>query len=260
MGYETIKYERRGKIGIITINRTEKLNALNGKVIEELVGTFRAVKSDEGIRAVILTGAGEKAFVAGADIPEIENIGLREGLEFCRRGQEMNRFLEELGKPSIAAVNGLALGAGLELALSCTFRILSETSKVGLPEVGLGVIPGYGGTQRLARLIGKTQALWLILTGQMISADEALRMGIANMVVRGDKVMEAALDLANKIVDKAPLAVKMAMTAVNRGSEIDLESATVLEAVLANVLLGTKDKDEGIRAFIEKRKPVFSGE
>ena len=171
----------------------------------------------------------------------------------------MNRQIEELGKPSIAAVNGLALGGGCELALSCTFRILSENARLGLPELGLGVIPGYGGTQRLSRIIGKSRALWTMLTGDMISAQEALQMGLANRVVKPEELIDAATEVARKISQKAPLAVKMAMTAVNRGTETDLETGLFLEAALANVLIGSKDKEEGIKSFLEKRKPNFSG-
>ncbi|MDO8785063.1 MAG: enoyl-CoA hydratase/isomerase family protein, partial [Syntrophales bacterium] len=174
MKYENIVYEVKERIGFITINRPEKLNALNGQVIDELLNVLGEVRSDDEVKAIILTGSGQKAFVAGADIDEIKEIEVKNGLDFCRRGQEMNRQIEELGKPSIAAVNGLALGGGCELALSCTFRILSENARLGLPELGLGVIPGYGGTQRLSRIIGKSRALWAMLTGDMISAQEAL--------------------------------------------------------------------------------------
>src|SRR3989304_9743664 len=173
-----IAYEVKERIGFITINRPEKLNALNGQVIDELLNVLGEVKSDDEVKAIILTGSGQKAFVAGADIDEIKEILVKNGLEFCRKGQEMNRHIEDLGKPSIAAVNGLALGGGCELALSCTFRILSENARLGLPELGLGVIPGYGGTQRLSRIIGKSRALWAMLTGDMISAQEALQMGL----------------------------------------------------------------------------------
>jgi enoyl-CoA hydratase len=259
MGYSTILYESREGIGFLTINRPKVLNALNDQTIDEIRNVLSDVKNDDQVRTIILTGSGEKAFVAGADITEIANITLKEGFDFCRKGHQMNRELEELGKPSIAAVNGLALGGGFELALSCTFRILSENAKLGLPEPGLGVIPGYGGTQRLARMIGKSRALWAMLVGDLISAQEALQMGLANMVVKQEDLMDASIKVAKKIIEKAPLAAKMAMIAVYHGTETDLETGLVFEAALANVLLGTQDKEEGIRAFMEKRKPNFSG-
>jgi enoyl-CoA hydratase len=197
--------------------------------------------------------------VAGADISEFEGIGLKQGFDFCRNGQNMNRDVEELGKPSIAAVNGLALGGGCELALACTFRILTEDANLGLPELGLGVIPGYGGTQRLARAIGKSRALWTMLTGDMIGAQEALQMGLANRVVKKEEVMDASVKVAKKIIQKAPSAVKMAMTAVYQGTETDLKTGLVLEAAFGNLLLTGKDKEEGVKAFMEKRKPNFTG-
>ncbi len=259
MEYDGIIYEKRENVGFLTINRPTKLNALNAHTIDEIKDALQKFKEDDDVRAVILTGAGEKAFVAGADIDEIEPIGLKEGFDFARNGQGMNSCLEELGKPSIAAVNGLALGGGCELALACTFRILSENAKLGLPEVGLGVIPGYGGTQRLARNIGKSRALWTMLVGDMIGAQDALQMGLANMVVPQKELMDVSMGVVKKIIRKAPLAVKMAMMAVHRGAEIDLESGLFLEAAFANILVGSQDKQEGIKAFQEKRKPHFSG-
>jgi len=259
MGYNNILYEVKENVGLLTLNRPKALNALNDQTLDEIKDVLTKVKTEDGVRAIILTGSGEKAFVAGADIHEIEKIKLKEGFDFSRKGHQMNRDLEELGKPSIAAVNGLALGGGLELALSCTFRILSENAKLGLPELGLGVIPGYGGTQRLARIVGKSRALWTMLTGDLISAQEALQMGLANRVVRQEELMDASMKVAQKIIQKAPLAVKMAMTAVCHGIETDLETGLVFEAALANILLGTQDKEEGIRAFMEKRKPNFTG-
>jgi enoyl-CoA hydratase len=259
MGYDGIIYEKRENVGFLTISRQTKLNALNAKTIDEIKDALQKFKEDEEVRAVILTGAGKKAFAAGADIDEISNIGLKEGFEFSRNGQGMNSLLDELGKPSIAAVNGLALGGGCELALACTFRILSENAKLGLPEAGLGVIPGYGGTQRLTRIIGKSRALWTILTGEMINAQDALQMGLANMVVPQKELMDASIGVAKKIIQKAPLAIKLAMIAVNYGAEIDLDSGLLLEATVANTLLGTQDKEEGIKAFLDRRKPDFSG-
>ena len=259
MGYENVIYDVQEGIGFLTINRPEKLNALNGRTVDEILHVLGIVKKDDGVKALIVTGAGQKAFVAGADINEIQGLGLKTGLDFSRKGQDMNRQLDELGKPSIAAVNGLALGGGCELALACTFRILSENAKLGLPELALGSIPGYGGTQRMSRIIGKSRTLWLLLTGEMVGAQEALQLGLANLVVRPEALMDATAAIAGKMAQKAPLAVKMAIMAVNHGAETDLEAGLVLEAALSNVLVGTKDKEEGIKAFMEKRKPVFTG-
>ncbi len=259
MNYENIIYEMKEGIGFLTVNRPDKLNALNDRVIDEILHLLSEVKRHDEVKALIVTGSGSKAFVAGADIPEIQEIGLKEGLDFPRKGQEMTRNLEELGKPSIAAVNGLALGGGCELALACTFRILSENAKLGLPELALGAMPGYGGTQRMSRMIGKSRALWMMLTGDMIGAPEALQLGLANKVVKLEELIATATETAKKIAQKPPLAVKMAIMAVNHGAETDLETGLFLEAALANVLLGSQDKAEGINAFLEKRKPVFTG-
>ncbi|EFK08273.1 putative 3-hydroxybutyryl-CoA dehydratase [delta proteobacterium NaphS2] len=257
--YHEIVYEKKDHVGFLTIDRQSKLNALNVRTVEEIKDALKNIQKDDQVRAVVLTGAGEKAFVAGAEIEEISGIGLKEGFDFSRSGQEMNSILENLGKPSIAAVNGLALGGGCELALGCTFRILAENAKLGLPEAGLGVIAGFGGTQRLARTIGKSRALWSILTGDMIGAKDALDMGLANMVVPQNELLDASMKVARKVVEKAPLAVKMALMSVNYGSEMDLGSGLLFEAAMANILLGSKDKEEGINAFLEKRKPEFSG-
>lgn len=259
MKYENIIYDVKESIGFLTINRPDKLNALNGQVIDEIMHVLSEVKKNEEVKALIVTGSGSKAFVAGADIPEIKEIGLKDGMDFSRRGQEMTRNVEELGKPTIAAVNGLALGGGCELALGCTFRILSENAKLGLPELALGAMPGYGGTQRMSRMIGKSRALWMMLTGDMIGAQEALQLGLANKVVKPEELMDVAVETAKRIARKPSLAVKMAIMAVNHGFETDLESGLFLESALANILLGSQDKTEGITAFLEKRKPVFTG-
>lgn len=259
MKYENIIYDVKESIGFLTINRPDKLNALNGQVIDEIMHVLSEVKKNEEVKALIVTGSGSKAFVAGADIPEIKEIGLKDGMDFSRRGQEMTRNVEELGKPTIAAVNGLALGGGCELALGCTFRILSENAKLGLPELALGAMPGYGGTQRMSRMIGKSRALWMMLTGDMIGTQEALQLGLANKVVKPEELMDVAVETAKRIARKPSLAVKMAIMAVNHGFETDLESGLFLESALANILLGSQDKTEGITAFLEKRKPVFTG-
>jgi enoyl-CoA hydratase len=260
MGYENIGFRTTDDVGILTIERAKALNALNGKTIREIRCVLAEVKENEEVKVLIITGAGEKAFIAGADIGEIKKLGLKEGFDFVRVGQQMNDDIETLGKPTIAAINGLALGGGCELALSCTLRVVSENAKLGLPELGLGVIPGYGGTQRLARLIGKGRALWYLLTGDMIEAKKAAEIGLANIVVKPDELMEKSIEIAKKVATKAPLAVKMALFAVNYGIETDLETGLMLESAFANVAIASKDKNEGIAAFFEKRKPEYKGE
>lgn len=259
MGYDNVKYSVEDNIAILTIDRPKALNALNSKTIVEIRSAVGEAGEDESVRVLIITGSGDKAFVAGADISEFTDLGLKEGFGFVKKGHQMNRDIETLGKPVIAAVNGLALGGGCELAMSCTLRLVSETAKLGLPELGLGVIPGYGGTQRLPRLIGKGPALWYILTGEMIDAEKAVDLGLASQVVKPDELMAKALGIAGKIAAKAPMAVKMAMCAVNHGTGVDLETGLVLESALTNVVIGTDDKNEGISAFFEKRKPDYKG-
>jgi enoyl-CoA hydratase len=259
MDYNNILYEVEEKIAFLTINRPKRLNALNVATIEEIGHALAQARNADEVRVIILTGSGDKAFVAGADINEFEGVGLGGGFDFARRGQKLTTDLENIGKPSIAAVNGLALGGGCELALACTFRILADHVKLGLPELGLGVIPGYGGTQRLARVVGKSRALWAMLTGDMIGAQDALQMGLANMVVKTEELMDVAKKVANKIVEKAPLAVKMALIAVNQGVQTDQETGLILEAAFGNLVLVSEDKEEGVKAFIEKRKPNFKG-
>lgn len=259
MAYENVSYTTEDDIGILTVNRPKAMNALNKQTIGEIRQIVGEVKGNESIRVLIVTGTGEKAFVAGADIGEIKELGLKEGFDFLRTGQEMNGEIENLGKPTIAAVNGLALGGGCELAMSCSLRIMAEHAKLGLPELGLGVIPGYGGTQRLARLIGKGRALWYLLTGDMINAEEAVRIGLANLMVKPEELMEQALKVARKIATKAPLAVRATLSAVRYGLETDLETGLLLESALGNLAIASNDKTEGIAAFFEKRKPEFHG-
>ncbi len=259
MAYKNIQFRTEEGVGILTIDRPKALNALNTETIKEIRSVVADVKADETIKVLIITGAGEKAFGAGADIGEIKELGLNDGFDFLRRGHQMNYEIETLGKATIAAINGLALGGGLELAMSCTLRIASENAKLGLPELGLGVVPGYGGTQRLARLIGKGRALWYLLTGDTIDAAAAVNFGLVNQTVRPDELMEKAIEAARKIAGKGPLAVKMTLFAVKYGTEVDLETGLVLESALANLSVASEDRKEGIAAFFEKRKPEYKG-
>lgn len=259
MGYEKIVFEVKGDIAVLTVNRPNKMNALNYQTMDEIQAAVAEVHADDTIRALIVTGSGDKAFVAGADISEFTELGLKQSYNFIRRGAKIFRDLEALNVPTIAAVNGMALGGGCELAMGCTFRIVSESAVFGLPELGLGVIPGYGGTQRLARIIGTSQALWAMLTGDMINAEQALNLGLANQVAKPEELMDVAMKVAKKIATKAPLAVKFAMIATKSGADLDLESGLVMEALAVNLALASEDKKEGVAAFLEKRKPSYTG-
>ncbi len=259
MDYQNVTFEMREEIGVLTINRPKKLNALNHATMDEIQDVLDKVRSDQALRVLVITGAGDKAFVAGADVSEFVDLGLNEGFDFTRKGNQIFRALECLAIPSIAAVNGLALGGGCELAMSCTFRILSDNARFGLPELALGVIPGYGGTQRLARMIGKSRALWVMLTGETIGAEEALSMGWANRVVKPEALLDEAFKVAKTICTKGPLAVKYALVAVNHGTETDLETGLVIESAMTSLVLTSEDKKEGVSSFLEKRKPVFKG-
>jgi enoyl-CoA hydratase len=259
MGYEKIMFEVKDGIAVLTVNRPKKMNALNFQTMDEIQAAVGEVHADDSIRALIITGAGDKAFVAGADISEFTELGLKQSYDFIRRGAKIFRDIEALNVPTIAAVNGMALGGGCELAMGCTFRIVSESAVFGLPELGLGVIPGYGGTQRLPRIIGTSQALWSMLTGDMINAEQALNLGLANQTAKPEELMDVAMKVAKKIATKAPLAVKFAMIATKYGSEVDLETGLVLEGLAANLALSSKDKIEGVAAFLEKRKPSYTG-
>ena len=259
MAYENLLYEKRAQIGYITFNRPKVLNALNRKTVEELGDLLTHARDDAEVRTLILTGAGEKAFVAGADVNELAQRTPLDGKEFSLFGQGVFHMLETMGKPSIAAINGYALGGGCELALACTIRMASRTAKLGQPEVKLGILPGYGGSQRLARLCGKGAAHELVLTGEMISADEALRIGLVNRVLEPAELMPAAEALAKKIIANAPLAVKFAIEAIEHGSEMPLEEGLFLEATLFGLCCATEDMREGTRAFLEKRPAQFKG-
>jgi enoyl-CoA hydratase/carnithine racemase len=259
MAYENLLYEKRDGIGFVTFNRPKVLNALNRKTMEELSDILIAAREDDEVRVLILTGAGEKSFVAGADIAELAVQTPVSGKETAAFGQGVLHLLETIGKPSIAAINGFALGGGCEVALACSMRLASRTARLGQPEVKLGIMPGYGGSQRLTRLCGKGTAYELCLTGEMISAEEALRIGLVNHVYDPAELLPAAEALAKKIVANAPLAVKFTMEAIDRGTEMPLAEGQYLETTLFGVLAATEDMREGTRAFLEKRPPQFRG-
>lgn len=257
--YRFLSIERDDAIATVTVNRPEKLNALNADTIAELDAAFRELEADAAIRGVVLTGAGEKAFVAGADIAELAQMGPVSGVRVSRQGQDAFRFLERMRKPVIAAVNGFALGGGLELALACHLRIAAENARFGLPEVKLGIIPGYGGTVRLPRLVGRGRALEMILTGDMIDATEAHRIGLVNQIVPRAQLTEVARGLAGKIAANGPVAVALALEAVDFGYHASTEDALRLESNLFGLLASTDDMREGMTAFLEKRKADFHG-
>jgi len=259
MACENLLYEKKDGIGWITFNRPKVLNALNRKTVEEFQQVLLDARDDAAVRVLILTGAGEKAFVAGADINELAQQNPVNGKEFSLFGQGVFHLLETIGKPSICAINGFALGGGCEMALSCSIRIASKTAKLGQPEVKLGIIPGYGGSQRMARLCGKGVAHELCLTGEMISADEAQRIGLVNHVYEPAELLPAAEAMAKKIIEKAPLAVKYCMEAIERGVEMPQEEGLFLEATLFGLCCATEDMREGTKAFLEKRAAAFKG-
>lgn len=257
MTKETLLIERNNNITRVTINRPDKLNALNAQAKKELKEVFEELKLDSTVDVVILTGAGEKAFVAGTDIKELTVLNAESGKEFSSGGQKVFDLIENLGKPVIAAVNGYALGGGCELALACHIRIASENAKFGQPEVNLAIIPGYGGTQRLGRLVGKGRALEMILTGDPIDAAEALRIGLVNKVVTSAQLLPICEALAEKIASKGQIAIRLALKAVNMTQETNLTDGQGLEASLFGLCCDSEDFHEGTKAFMEKRKPSF---
>jgi enoyl-CoA hydratase len=259
MAYENLLFATRDAVAFITLNRPKVLNALNNATFVELEAAFLAVSQDPAIRAVVVTGAGEKAFVAGADIQELAPLGAVEGHAMAARGQAVFDLIENCGKPVIAAINGFALGGGCELAMACTIRIASENARMGQPEVKLGILPGYGATQRLPRLVGKGAALKLLLTGDMVGAGEAFRIGLVDEVVPAEALLPRAEALARSIAVNAPLAVRGCLEAVHTGYDLPLASALALEASLFGLSCATADKAEGTRAFLEKRQAEWSG-
>jgi enoyl-CoA hydratase len=259
MTFDNLFLERDGAVAVITINRPQVLNALNTQTIDELRRVILELKHDSSVRAVIVTGAGDKSFVAGADINELAVQRPAQGKEHALRGQHVLDLIENMGKPVIAAINGYALGGGCELAMACTLRIAADTARLGQPEINLGILPGYGGTQRLSRLVGKGVALDLLLTGRQITAGEALDMGLVNRVVPPAELLTAARALAGELAAKAPVAVQYILEAVNKGLEVSFDKGQFLEAALFGLVASTDDMREGTKAFLEKRKADFKG-
>src|SRR5213083_2552756 len=259
MEYQTLLFEIKDGIALITINRPDKLNALNDQVMAELADVAQRLATDDAIRGAILTGAGPKAFVAGADIGDLAKQGPFDGKARALRGQAVLRRLETCGKPLLAAVNGYALGGGCELAMACHLRIASENARFGQPEVKLGIAPGYGGTQRLPRIVGKGNALYLILTGEMIDAQEAYRIGLVNKIVPSGDLLAESEKMMRGILAMGPLAVRLAIEAVDQGLEMTLDQGLLLEANHFGLLAATQDMREGLTAFLEKRPARFRG-
>jgi enoyl-CoA hydratase len=260
MTFENLHVETAEGISFVTITRPQALNALNVATLYELQKLFNDLATNEAVQVVIITGSGKKAFVAGADIAAMQPFSALEARRFAKLGHEVMRSIETCPKPVIAAVNGFALGGGCELALSCDIRLVSDNARFGQPEVNLGVIPGFGGTQRLARLIGKGRALELILTGNMIGAEEACQVGLANRVVSQDQLLDSAREMAKTIISKGPYAVRLAKEAVCNGLEMDLDRANCYEAELFSLCFASADQKEGMAAFLEKRQAVFTGQ
>jgi enoyl-CoA hydratase len=259
MTFDNLLVERGDGAAIVTINRPTVLNALNSATIDELRRVMLDLKRDDAVRAIVVTGAGEKSFVAGADINELAVQTPTSGREHALTGQHVFDVIENLGKPVIAAINGFALGGGCELAMACTLRIAADSAKLGQPEINLGLLPGYAGTQRLPRLVGKGRAMELILTGAPISADEALRIGLVNRVVPAAELMTEARKLAGQLAKSAPVAMRYIISAINKGLEMPFAEACQYEATLFGLVSSTEDMREGTNAFLEKRKPQFKG-
>ena len=256
--YKNILVEAKDAVLLVTINRERAMNALNKETVDEMQKMFSFYWSDDSIKCVVITGAG-KAFVAGADITELADLDVRAGTETAARGQYLMKTIQNFPKPVIAAINGFALGGGCELAMACDIRLASEKAKMGQPEVNLGIIPGYGGTQRLARLVGRGKAMQMILTGDMINAAEAHRIGLVDEVYAPEELMDKAMALAATIASKGPIAIAMAKECINRGLDVTLSVGCDLEKANFGSVCGTDDKNEGMEAFLEKRKPSFTG-
>jgi enoyl-CoA hydratase len=256
---ENLLIERDGPVAIVTVNRPKVLNALNTQTLDELRRTILSLKHDDTVRAVIVTGAGEKSFIAGADINELAVQTPVGGRDHAMRGQHVLDLIEHMGKPVIAAINGFALGGGCELAMACTLRVAADTARIGQPEINLGIIPGYAGTQRLSRLVGTGRALEILLTGDPLPAAEAHRLGLVNRVVPAAELMAEARKLASALAAKAPVAVRYIIDAVNRGAQMSFGEAQTYEATLFGLVASTDDMREGTRAFLEKRKAEFKG-
>ena len=259
MSFDNLLLDRDGAIATVTINRPKVLNALNTRTLDELRHAILDLKQDDAVRVVILTGAGEKAFVAGADINELAVLSPVAGREHALAGQHVFDLIENMGKPVIAAINGYALGGGCELAMACTLRMASDTARLGQPEINLGIIPGYAGTQRLARLVGKGKAMEIVLTGAPIAAADAERIGLVNRVVPAAELMTEVRKLAMQLAGQAPVAMRYIITAINRGLEMPFAEGAVFEATLFGLVAATDDMREGTRAFLEKRKAEFKG-
>jgi enoyl-CoA hydratase len=259
MSFETLLVERDGAVAIVTINRPKVLNALNGQTVADLLRVMGELREAGDVRAIILTGAGEKSFVAGADINELAVLSPAEGQQHAQRGQRVFDLIEDLGKPVIAAVNGFALGGGCELAMACTLRVAADTARFGQPEINLGIIPGYAGSQRLPRLVGKGIALEILLSGEMISAGRAYEIGLVNRVVPAVELLTEARKLAHTLAAKAPIAARCILDAVNHGGEMALPDAEFLEASLFGLVASTDDMREGTTAFLEKRTASWRG-
>ncbi|UCF59397.1 MAG: enoyl-CoA hydratase/isomerase family protein [Candidatus Bathyarchaeota archaeon] len=259
MEFTNLLYEKKDGIATITINRPKALNALNEETLPEFLSSLENAEKDENVRVIVITGAGEKAFCAGLDLKTVKDISVIKAVETSRLGQKLTLAIEELGKPVIAAINGYALGGGLELAMACDISIASENARIGQTEVNVGLIPGWGGTQRLPRLVGKGIAKELIFTGKMIDAKTAERLGLINMVVPPEKLKSAVEELAKVIMSKPPIAIKLAKELINSSIETDQGTGLVHEAEAFGILASTEDYKEGVSAFIEKRKPEYKG-
>jgi enoyl-CoA hydratase len=259
MNYETLQFRKEGAIGILTINRPQALNALNAQVIRELGAFVHDIKAHADVRCLVVTGSGEKSFVAGADIKEMSGRPASEGQHMATEGQRVFQALEDLTIPSIAAVNGFALGGGLELAMSCDFVLASKTAKLGLPEVSLGLIPGYGGTQRLARFVGKSLARMMVLTGDIFTAEQCEKWGLVAMTTEPAELLPTCMKIATKISERSPRALALAKDSIRRGTDVSQNDGMKIEAELFHAAFNSQDKIEGTTAFVEKRPAKFTG-